>query len=126
MQYRPSAAELLADIAALLDDEVIDAVDGPLQHRVRVAANLAHILARELSLASANAERERATIGVLLDLDDDDPTPLSERRARLAEVLRAGPLPGHHDAEVWSALVQITRDDLAISKPGHDRWTGDR
>ena len=44
---------------------------------------------------------------------------------RLADALRSGELPGRTDDEVWNALVQIARDDLSISKPGHDTWTGD-
>ena len=39
MQYRPTAGELLTDVAMLLDSEVLEAVSGPLQHRVRVAAS---------------------------------------------------------------------------------------
>ena len=125
MQYRPTAAELLADIATLLEDEVIDALDGPVQHKVRVAANLARILEREVALAAANADRETATIRVLFGLPSDDPTPLPELRARLAGALRAGDLPGLSETAVWQALVDMTRDDLAIAKPGHDSWRGD-
>jgi len=125
MQYRPTAAELLADIAELLDDEVLAKVSGPVQHKVRVAANVARILEQEVTLAPANAARERAVELQLLNLPSDDPTPLPELRAQLASKLRAGSLPGHSDGEVWDALVAITRDDLAISKPGHDSWAGD-
>ena len=58
-------------------------------------------------------------------LRDDDATPLPELRARLADTLRHGDLPGRGDDEVWEALVAMTRADLAIAKPGHDSWTGD-
>ena len=126
MQYRPTAAELLTDIAQLLEQDVIDALSGPVQHKVRVAANLARILEREVTLAPANTARELATIQRLFDLGPDDPTPLPELRGRLAETLRQSELPGHDDNEVWLALVAITRDDLAIAKPTHDDWTGDR
>lgn len=126
MQYRPTAAELLADIAELLEQEVLDAVSGPLQHKVRVAANVARILQQEVALAAGNAERELTIERRLLDLPDDDPTSLPDLRARLAAALRAGHLPGHTDADVWEALVAITRDDLAICKPGHDSWAGDQ
>jgi hypothetical protein len=100
-------------------------VSGPLQHKVRVAANVARILQREVTLAAGNAERELVIGRRLLDLPDDDPTSLADLRARLAAALRIGDLPGHTDSEVWNALVAITRDDLAICKPGHDSWAGD-
>lgn len=125
MQYRPTAAELLRDISALLSDEVLDQVSVEVQHKVRVAANIAQILEREVQLAGANAERELDTTRDLLGLPPSDAAPLAELRARLADALRAGELPGRSDDDVWHALVQIARDDLAISKPGHDSWTGD-
>ena len=125
MQYRPTAAELLAAIAELLEQEVIDALTGPVQHKVRVAANLARILEHEVTLSDANAERERVTIRRLLDIGADDRTPLPDLRARLADALRHTDLPGLGETEVWEALVAITTDDLAIAKPGHDAWTGD-
>ena len=126
MQYRPTAAELLASIAELLDDEVIDAVSGPVQHKVRVAANLARILEREAELGPATIERERAVVGSLLQLDATDSRSLADLRAVLADRLRRGDLGGHDEQTVWDGLVAITRGDLAIAKPGHDRWTGDR
>jgi hypothetical protein len=125
MQYRPTATELLETIAALLADEVVDALHGPVQHKVRVAANVASILAREAEVAPANADREARLTRALLDLDGTDATPLAELRLRLATALRSGELPGRTDDEVWESLLQITRDDLTIAKPGHDSWTGD-
>ena len=125
MQYRPTATELLDTIASLLADEVVDRLQGPVQHKVRVAANVAAILAREAELAPANAEREAILTRRLLDLPPNDSTPVLELRQRLADALRTGGLPGHDDDEIWGVLLQITRDDLAIAKPGHDSWTGD-
>lgn len=125
MQYRPTAAELLRDISTLLSDEVLDQVSVEVQHKVRVAANIAQILEREVQLAGPNAQRELETTRDLLGVPAGDTAPLPELRARLADVLRAGDPPGRTNDEVWHALVQIARDDLAISKPGHDSWTGD-
>jgi len=127
MQYRPTAAELLREIADLLENEVVDALGGPVQHKVRVAANLARILEQEVQRAPGNAERERAASLRLLGLAPEDPTPLADLRARLAQALRTGVglAPDVDDAAAWEALVAITRDDLAIAKPGHDSWTGD-
>jgi hypothetical protein len=41
MQFAPSAAELAAAIARLLDEQVVGAVPAHLQHAVRVAGHLA-------------------------------------------------------------------------------------
>jgi len=125
MQYRPTAAELLADIAELLEKEVIDQLSGPVQHKVRVAANVARILEQEVQLAPANAAHERAIATTLLGLPGDDPSSLLDLRTRLADTLRHGDAPGGDERAVWEALVAMTKDDLAISKPGHDSWTGD-
>jgi hypothetical protein len=46
-------------IAGLLEDDVLPAVTGGLQHQVRVAANLSRILQREVELGPAAAERKR-------------------------------------------------------------------
>src|SRR5580765_6343423 len=101
MQYRPTAAELLADIADLLEQEVLPVVGGPVQHKVRVAANVARILEQEVTLAADNAVRERTVELHLLGLPDGDGTPLPELRARLAAALRAGDLSGRSEGEVW-------------------------
>ena len=125
MQYRPTAAELLSAIAELLESEVIDALSGPVQHKVRVAANLSRILEQEVTLGAVNAERELTIIRGLLGLGSDDPTPLLELRSRLSATLRHSELPGQDERHVWEALVAVTSDDLAIAKPGHDAWKGD-
>src|SRR5262245_36328426 len=115
MQYQPSAGELLAAIAELLEDDLLPAVPDALKHRTRVAANLARILEREEALGPAAAARERERLAALVGggggagelarrvRSDDDPT---------------------FQREAWEALVAICRDDLAIAKPGHDAWEG--
>lgn len=98
MQYRPSARELLDDLAELLDETLLPALPPELRHRARVGANLARILARETALGPAAADRERA--------------------ARAA-------VPAGDERAEWEALVAICRDDLAIAKPGYDAWEGE-
>ena len=70
MQQRPTAAELLADISSLLT-QVIDVVPDPQKHQVRVAANLAGIVEREVTLGPANDDAERARLADLLELPAD-------------------------------------------------------
>lgn len=121
MQFRPDADELLGDIAALLEDKVIEAVSGPLQHQVRVAANLARIVEREVRLGGAAAGAERARLAAFVTDDGD----LVAMRKRLCDRLTDGaPMDGAEGRAVYAALVATLRDDLAISKPGYDAWTG--
>ena len=117
MQFLPAAPELLGAIATLLDTKVLAAVPADLQHQVRVAGHLAALLEREARLGPEAVRRERELIGALLGVDADDPA------AALDERLRAG-VDDELADRAWEALVAITRDDLAICKPGHDGWEG--
>ncbi len=65
MQDRPTAQELLATIAELLEGEVLQSLEGegPLQHQVRVAGNLSRILGRERAWA-ALVEIVRAKLAI--------------------------------------------------------------
>jgi hypothetical protein len=120
MQYRPTAAELLATIADLLEDEVLGAVPPALQHKVRVAGNLCRILEREWALTPAAAAKETALWADLLGHEGD----LLALRTELAERLRSGDVDASFERRAWDAIVAVTRDDLAIAKPGHDAWEG--
>jgi hypothetical protein len=126
MQPRPTAAELLATVAELLDQHVVAALDGPLQHQARVAASLVAIVERELRLAPAADERERAALVGLLDgTDRDRGEDLVALRRRFAEALRLGLADdGAMDRQVWQVLMDGVRADLAVVKPGHDDWSG--
>jgi len=117
MQFLPEAPELLGAIAALLDEQVLPVVPGDVQHQVRVATHLASLLEREARLGAESARSERELIAVLLGVDAEDPA------AALDERLRAG-ADDEFAARAWEALVEITRADLAICKPGHDSWEG--
>ncbi|MFM7535007.1 MAG: DUF6285 domain-containing protein [Acidimicrobiales bacterium] len=121
MQYRPDATELLNDVAALLEDRVLAAVSGPLQHQVRVAANLVRIVEREVRLAQAATAAERDRLSPFVDTSGA----LADARAQLADrLLGAGPIEPDELAGIHAAIVATLREDLAISKPGYDDWTG--
>ena len=126
MQPRPTAAELLAVVAELLERDVVPALDGPVQHHARVAASLVAIVERELRLAPAAAANELAAVTEVLAGDQPASTDLGEARAQLAAALRAGMADDAAVAEgVWELLMAVAHDDLAISKPGHDSWEGE-
>jgi AcrR family transcriptional regulator len=117
-QYRPDAATLLAAIAEVLDD-VLDDVAVDKRHRVRVAANLTRIVAREAALGPTATEDEMAALHDLVGATGS----VDEAGDRLAQRLRDGVDDEFADA-VWAALVEITGRDLDIAKPGHSEWTG--
>jgi len=123
VQPRPTAAELLAAVAEVLEQEVVPATTGPVQHRARVAASLVGIVERELRLAAAADRREAKVVAELVPGTSGD---LLGDRTLLAQALRGGLADDEADhARIWPALVELVRADLAVVKPGHDGWTGD-
>ena len=123
MQFEPDAPTLLAAIARLLDEQVLIAVSPELQHQVRVAGHLAHLVERELRLGPGSAAAERQLLAELLGGDDSDRR-LADLVAALAERIRTAD-DVELERRVWPALVAVTRADLAIAKPGHDAWEGE-
>jgi hypothetical protein len=126
MQHPPTASQLLTTVFEVLNDEVLPALSGPVQHKARVAASLVSIIERELRLGpDANAQEHRL-LGEILDLTGQaSATDTDARRALVAESLRRGVAhtPESH-AQVWERLMQIVRADLSIAKPGYDSWEG--
>lgn len=112
MQDRPTAAELLGDVAAFLE-ELVPQLSGPVQHQARVAANLTRIVEREVALGPAADEREHAALRELLGHDGS----LADLNAELVERLGRNEL----HAEALPVLLDITRDKLAVNKPGYAR-----
>lgn len=118
MQFVPEAADLLAAIGNLLDTKVLSAVPADLQHQVRVAAHLSTLVERELRFGPANTAREEELLAELLG------GPVPDPQAALAERIRNGDDEGF-EARAWPAIVEITRNDLKVAKPGHDVWEGE-
>ena len=119
MQYVPTAANFLATMADLLDDELLPALPPSLQHKARVAANVCRILQRQSELEPAAMAREQERLAEVLGHDGDRVALSSELTNKLRSSTDAA-----FDAASWEAVVAIVRDDLAIAKPGHDGWEG--
>lgn len=121
MQPRPTASEILSTVAQVIEEQIVPALSGQVQHNARVAANLVQIVERELRLAPAADERERAALAALLGIDGD----VASLRARFAADLRSGMADSAEKAaEVWPVLMAGVKDELAVVKPGHDSWDG--
>lgn len=120
MQDRPTASELLATIADLLESDVLAATRGGLQHQVRVAGNLCRLLGREAALGAAHDAREAELLASVLGeaAGGRDARALS---AALVARLDAGP-DAALEKRAFPALLEIVRSKLAIAKPGHDDY----
>lgn len=118
MQDRPTAAELLATLADLLEGDLLTATQGPLRHPVRVAGNLARILEREMQLGAEQDRREIEGLRALLGRGDGDAASLN---AALTEALTPDSALAT-DPRTRATLIEIVRGKLAIAKPGHDAY----
>ncbi len=128
MQDRPTASELLSEVAALLEERILPEIEGPGQHQVRVAANLCRIVERELRLGPAQQEREHELMIELLAVSPDRTLTSesaeasgAELQARLAARIRQA------DDELFLArahavLLELTRAKLEVNKPGYDTY----
>ncbi len=121
MQDRPTARELLATLSTFFDEELLPSLTGPLQYRVRVAANLVKILERELELGPTHDRDERAALAALVDCDANDD--LIANNTRLSEAIEAGRFDRQPEP-LWRALMAITRAKLAVVKPPYDAYDG--
>jgi Domain of unknown function (DUF6285) len=120
MQDRPTPEELLEAVAAFLRDRVVPgAASGPVAFHARVAANVLDIARRQLALAPAAHERERAALMKLLGADPGND--LAQLNRMLCERIAHGAMdldtPGL-DACLW----QITLDKLAVDQPNYEAY----
>ena len=99
---RPTAAELVAAVAAFLDTDVRASTDGQVSFHARVAANVLRIVERELLDERPMPDR----LGYA-----DEPA--------LAAAIRAGDLDGRAN-EVLPCLRALVRHRLTIAHPGYD------
>jgi hypothetical protein len=118
VQFVPEAADLLAAIGKLLDEKVLDVVPPDLQHQVRVAAHLSTLLEREARLGPAGAAQEHELLTGLLGEDVENANDVLAARIRNGD-------DEAFEAKAWPVVVEITKMDLAIAKPGHDLWEGE-
>lgn len=90
-------------------------LEGGLQHRVRVAANLCRIVERELRLGPRAVERERQALQQLLGSGN---ATLPELNDELSQRLRTTDDDAFL-ARAAEVLLAVTRDKLAVDKPGY-------
>lgn len=104
---RPTAEELLDASISFLRDQLMEQIDGPLRHQVRIAVHALEIVAREMELGPEQAERHARRLRQLGVTSDGE----------LAEAIRTG---GVADSDELRRLLQEdTRDRLLVANP---RW----
>lgn len=104
----PGAPALLDAVASFLRDDVLPVTDGRIAFHVRVAANVVELVARQLVLGPAQAQRHRRRLAEM-GVDDD---------GQLAEAIRAGLLDDRLD-EVRAAVRESVADKLAVANPSY-------
>jgi hypothetical protein len=121
MQDQPTARELTESIAQFLETEILPTLDDArLKFRTRVAINLLHILAREISQTDAQLRAESERLYALMNT-----TPRENSRADIermtrefARRIRAGEADqgAFHDAVV-AHVEQTVIEKLEIANP---------
>lgn len=124
MQDRPNQAELIDSVRRFLEEEVLPAsADQRLKFRVRVAAHVLAVAARERHLERGLLEAESARLEALLPEAGRSlvPGPVEARIEALNEVLasaiRAGRLDAAPGTPVWEHLRRTAVEKLEIANP---------
>jgi hypothetical protein len=104
---RPTAAELVAAVAAFLENDVRAATEGQVGFHARVAANVLRTVERELLDTSAGDVTD-----ALAGLGYSD-------EAQLATAIRAGEMDDRA-ADLLPALRTLVQHRLAIAHPGYE------
>ena len=114
MMDQPSMVELVSAVREFIENRAMPELKGHTAFHARVAANALAIVARELELAGASGEAERARLKALLGHDGT----LLELNRSLCGHIREGAVdlgtPGLADH-----LVATTRDKVAIDQPNY-------
>jgi hypothetical protein len=127
VQDRPTAIELLEAAAEFLTNEVVEIAAGALRYKVRVAANVLRIVAREIELGDRYLREEARELAHLVGQPEPRACGGPELREEvlelnrlLAERIRAGALDSAAErARLLAALRKSTLRKLEIANPGY-------
>lgn len=123
MQDRPTATELLAAVRHFLEHDILPATEGRRRFHTLVAANVLHIVERELRDDEPQLQAEWQRLASLPGMEAG-PRPTTLRALRdsvrtlttcLAERIRTGAFD--EDPAVRSHLIHTTREKLRIANP---------
>lgn len=121
MQPQPSAADLLAAVAAWLQAEAVPGLDGAASFHARVALAAVLQIERELRADPSHHDPDRRALSLLLgEVPSTDPEQDRELLTRLAAQIRDG-VYDDRGTDVATALRGLAMRRLAISNPSHLR-----
>ena len=124
MQDRPDAHELLEALAGWLAGELAPRVARDERFGVRVAANVAAIVAREIEPGAPGEGAERERMERLLALAGESAGGGEDARAlqrRAARSIRAGRVDERW-IEALGLVRESVREKLAVARPGYDAF----
>jgi hypothetical protein len=113
-QDRPTAAELVRAVRALLERETLPRLEGAARFHLRVSANVLEIVARELELGPQLDAEEHGRLRALLGRDGT----LDQLNGVLAAQIRDGTLDARH-GEVLAHVRETVRAKLRIAHPDY-------
>jgi len=121
MQDSPDPEDLIQAVARFLREQAGPALgqagEAALGYQARVAANMLDIARRQLLLAPAAADRELASLQVLLGQDGD----LPGLNQGLAQAIASGDIAPDHPAlaeHLWASTLA----KLAVDQPGYETY----
>lgn len=121
MQDHPTSHELLEGIAEFLEGEILPTLDDPrLKFRTRVAMNLLHIIAREITQSEAQLHAESVRLYDLMNVEPGDNVRDDVERLtnELAQRIRVGQADeGAFHAAVFAHVEQTVIEKLQIANP---------
>ncbi len=122
MQDAPTSQELISTVAQFLTTELAPTLNDPrLKFRALVAANVLHIVARELEMGEAQMQSECARLNGLLNenVSSENVREDVENMTRvLSQKIRAGDADeGAFHVEVFAHLEQTIIEKLQVANP---------
>lgn len=126
MHDRPHAVEILQVVGDFLEQELLPELEGPLRYRSLVALNLVRILGRESRHGTAALLRERDRLCNLLEVGSEDLVPgslsdqVEDLNQQLVSELERPDVSVEFETAAREALMAITKEKLAIVRPGYD------
>ena len=114
MQDKPPPDEILAAVARLMREDLLPQMTGRSAFMLRVAANAVDLVQRQIALASASDDEERARLTALLTRDGD----LATLNAGLCAAIESGGInaetPGLAE-HLWATTLA----KLAVDQPNY-------
>jgi hypothetical protein len=118
MQDKPPPDEILAACARLMREDLLPQLAGRSAFMVRVAANAVDLVQRQIALAAASDEAERARLTALLGREGD----LATLNAELCDAIESGDVNSETPGLLAQHLWATTLAKLAVDQPNYGAY----